>query len=435
MAAGVLYFWGCGGGAPPGQPQSPQPPGPDQTVPQCVPTTCAAARAACGTIPDGCGLTLSCGGCASGQACGGGGVPNACGAGGPVRGDLRWVTATPQPVLSISSDRSGAAAILYGDESGRTIARYDAAGKVLWSRSVSIGADQITMDASGAIFILGFAEHARGGPKIDRLSRDGASVTNLVPEGSDEGGFSRVSVNARGDWVYTRNIRGLDSTIALHRADGAVVFLTEREDLPLFFEAVALDDSGNVAAAAYVRSELTFGGKTWRQGMALMKLSPDLEILWIQQLPQSGHIRTVATTRLGTVVALGYFDDRIAWGGATFYGGAVVFVAEADGTPRFFRGLPPALRGDSWRLAVDPAGKMTLGATMPGCSGAMLEEINLAGDELWNRLLTSDACDATVEDVGTLAGSALAGGHFGGSVDFGKGPVFSGAGYLVDYAD
>jgi hypothetical protein len=38
---------------------------------QCVPTTCAALGAACGTPSNGCGGTLSCGTCASGQACNG----------------------------------------------------------------------------------------------------------------------------------------------------------------------------------------------------------------------------------------------------------------------------------------------------------------------------------------------------------------------------
>jgi hypothetical protein len=45
----------------------------------CTPTTCAAHNATCGTIPDGCGGTLSCGTCPTGSTCGGGGVPNQCG--------------------------------------------------------------------------------------------------------------------------------------------------------------------------------------------------------------------------------------------------------------------------------------------------------------------------------------------------------------------
>ena len=46
----------------------------------CTPTTCAAQGKNCGSIPDGCGGTLTCGTCSAPQTCGGGGTPNVCGA-------------------------------------------------------------------------------------------------------------------------------------------------------------------------------------------------------------------------------------------------------------------------------------------------------------------------------------------------------------------
>ena len=45
----------------------------------CVPTTCAAHGWDCGTVPDGCGGTLSCGTCSGGLICGGGGIAHQCG--------------------------------------------------------------------------------------------------------------------------------------------------------------------------------------------------------------------------------------------------------------------------------------------------------------------------------------------------------------------
>lgn len=46
----------------------------------CAPTTCAAQSKNCGTIPNGCGGTLTCGSCTlSQQTCGGGGIANVCG--------------------------------------------------------------------------------------------------------------------------------------------------------------------------------------------------------------------------------------------------------------------------------------------------------------------------------------------------------------------
>ena len=45
----------------------------------CVPATCAAQGATCGSIPDGCGGTLDCGNCAAPDTCGGGETSNLCG--------------------------------------------------------------------------------------------------------------------------------------------------------------------------------------------------------------------------------------------------------------------------------------------------------------------------------------------------------------------
>src|SRR5574338_1064473 len=47
----------------------------------CSPATSCAQGQDCGSIPDGCGGSVSCGTCGSGQTCGGGGTPNVCGAG------------------------------------------------------------------------------------------------------------------------------------------------------------------------------------------------------------------------------------------------------------------------------------------------------------------------------------------------------------------
>ncbi|MBL8950189.1 MAG: hypothetical protein JNK82_05395, partial [Myxococcaceae bacterium] len=51
-------------------------------VTSCTPATCASAGTNCGTMPDGCGGTLSCGSCSvAGESCGGAGTANVCGAG------------------------------------------------------------------------------------------------------------------------------------------------------------------------------------------------------------------------------------------------------------------------------------------------------------------------------------------------------------------
>src|SRR5215470_2045128 len=72
------------GGAPP----PPPPP------PACTPTTCAAQGKNCGTIPNGCGGTLTCGACTAPQTCGGAGTANVCGVGTPPPAAAAQCTAT-----------------------------------------------------------------------------------------------------------------------------------------------------------------------------------------------------------------------------------------------------------------------------------------------------------------------------------------------------
>ena len=80
----------------------PPPPAP------CVPTTCAAQAKNCGTIPDGCGGTLTCGVCTAPQTCGGGGVANVCGVGAPAPATAALtLTATGRAGETVSSTPAG----------------------------------------------------------------------------------------------------------------------------------------------------------------------------------------------------------------------------------------------------------------------------------------------------------------------------------------
>jgi hypothetical protein len=75
---GVLECGGCPGGQTCGGAGTPNVCGADGTT--CRPLACEALGGKyCGTIGDGCGKTLDCGGCPAGQTCGGAGTPGVCG--------------------------------------------------------------------------------------------------------------------------------------------------------------------------------------------------------------------------------------------------------------------------------------------------------------------------------------------------------------------
>src|SRR5439155_20781893 len=71
----------------------------------CTPTACAAQGKNCGTIPDGCSGTLTCGSCTAPQTCGGGGVANVCG--GTTSTAQLTVTASGRSGESVSSSPAG----------------------------------------------------------------------------------------------------------------------------------------------------------------------------------------------------------------------------------------------------------------------------------------------------------------------------------------
>jgi len=74
----------------------------------CTPTTCAAQGKNCGTIPDGCGGTLTCGVCTAPQTCGGGGVANVCGVGAPAPATAALtLTASGRAGETVSSTPAG----------------------------------------------------------------------------------------------------------------------------------------------------------------------------------------------------------------------------------------------------------------------------------------------------------------------------------------
>jgi uncharacterized protein YkwD len=68
----------------PSEPDASRPSEPDASLPAdpdagCQPKTCAQLGAVCGSVQDGCGHALDCGGCLAPQTCGGAGVANQCG--------------------------------------------------------------------------------------------------------------------------------------------------------------------------------------------------------------------------------------------------------------------------------------------------------------------------------------------------------------------
>jgi hypothetical protein len=114
-------------------------------APDCTPVTCASLSSSCGSFPDGCGGTLTCGACSGGQVCGGGGVPGVCATRICTAPGWCWQNPMPQgnPLFSVwgrASDDVWAVGPL------GTIMHFDGAR---WSPSTHVGTELI-QDVWGA---------------------------------------------------------------------------------------------------------------------------------------------------------------------------------------------------------------------------------------------------------------------------------------------
>ena len=392
----------------------------------CTPSTCAQLGANCGAAGDGCGGTLRCGSCPAGQTCGAS-TPNVCGTPQTPGGTTAWVHIFPgAPVSVVGTDGLAFAAVALSGESAPSVAKVDAGGNVLWTQPDPTVYTSATLSAAnGSAYFAGFTPSSPPSGFLARYSSSGASRTT-VDIGNDFTSFESLASNAVGDVAWIKQDQ-FPPRIGIIRANGAQLAIAQSATLPVFFTAVALDDSGNAVAAGQVIRSFTVRGQAIAAGPALLKFDAGGILLWVRSLAgASGDFSSMGTTHLGTVVAAGELSGNLTWGAQTFARPSptsVIFVAESGGQPRFFRELPAATGSFHWSLGVDPAGQMVVAATLENCAGVAVRRYNLAGDFLWARAFSSSSCDMFSAGVGMLGSNAVLGGSFSGTVDFGKGPV------------
>lgn len=184
--------------------------------------------------------------------------------------------------------------------------------------------------------------------------------------------------------------------------------------------ALAFDPAGNLAVG---------------DGTAFGSLDPAGQVRWSAKLsstPVSGRVVSIGTTAMGTVVVLvQHGQGAISWAGTQ---GATVAqprdtalflaVAEASGAPRFGRVIAADVR-QPVGAAVDPAGRVAILTHGPTACSDRLERWNLAGDELWARLLDGCGTTGTMEwrgiVVDPVSHHVRAVGALQGAVSFGDG--------------
>lgn len=383
----------------------------------CTPTTCAAQGKDCGSIADGCGGTLACGSCPAGQTCGGAGNQNVCGVPAP-GSEVLWYalrsTAGPDAVIGAGVDGEGNRLLLsttrHEPATGGTLylEKRDHDGKLLWTRSWEFkGYPSFRMAVTrlGNVFLAVDSQcwyACDGYPGLDlgggtladtalvKLGPDGKFVWQVVLANQ---GLRDLATDDAGSALVVSWPRGVAlATVRKYAWDGKPLWSKDIQ----WIDAAALAPTGEAYLAGRGTDPLVPGAPTPSTGWTtqLVKLGTDGGYLWSFSSDAIGYVSALRTTAKGTMVLLADRAGTLSFGDSTVdNGGLVLAVLEADGRPRFARGVErlwPAL------LAVDPTGRAVVGGSPPSCLALTLRAFDLANTPLWTRTIPSDGACGSV---------------------------------------
>ncbi len=411
----------------------------------CTPTTCATQKKDCGGIPDGCGGTLDCGACPQGEICGGGGDANVCAA-PPPQPQVKWahVLSTPAPDLvdGVAVDAAGNRWVLShttdeaGTKSTLRLEKLGPDGKALWAAPREWTYDGFTAFALAVTpdghLLVTAAGACFGSCPSGHLDLGGGTVT----------GATLAKLDGDGNFVWQRDLTGWNvAWVASDDQNDAFVMLANVTSRLVRFtwdgaQVYADDVSGYAGAVDPAGNAVHATPFTSGNHGTLEKRGPDGTVLWTKDVPGAGWVFRAATSAKGTILLLANRAADVSFGGSTVTEGALVlYVYEADGTPRWARGFEML---DFPQLAVDPTGRVAIaGGTFCGLATFAYD---LANDFLWRRDLPSDGrCPAGVWANAAAYGTdhePLVCGGFSGSVALGTTTYVSRGwdGFCVDFS-
>ncbi len=280
------------------------------------------------------------------------------------------------------------------------VAKYDAAGTLLWARSVGGTNDDIgygvAIDKSGNIAVTGYF--------VDVAVFGGTTLTSA---GSGDMFVAKFSAGGTLLWA--------------HSAGGAT------ED---YGNGVAVDGSGNVAVTGAFAGDATFGTTTLSAAgvndIFTAKYDAGGTLLWVRPAGGTGNDygNHVAVDRSGHVVVAGTFQGSAMFGTTTITsaGGDDMFVAryDAGGTLQWVRSAGGANTEYATSAAVDGSGNVVVTGSMEGNAAFGVTSLISAGG--------SDVFVVKYDAGGAVQWARSAGGTFD---DIGYGVAIDGSGRVV----
>ncbi|WP_041454245.1 hypothetical protein [Anaeromyxobacter sp. K] len=412
----------------------------------CTPTTCAAQGKDCGRIEDACGGTLDCGACPEGQTCGGGGNQNVCAVPAPAP-TVRWyaTVSTPGPDVyaAVGADEQGSRVLLSTtiDEAGPgggtlRLEKRDHDGKAVWSKTFTYAGWPVFRMAVTRLgnVLLAIDPQCWG----DCTGRPGIDLGGGAIQDS-----ALVKLGPDGRHVWTVSLAGSSvNQLASDDSGSALLFRSPRqtyapvvekyswEGKPLWskasqwVDAISLAPTGEAYVAGHSSSGLVDGAPAPASGTwtaQVVKLGTDGKFQWSVQSATLGYFSGIGTTSKGTLVLLADRAGTVTWGDSTVdNGGLVLAVLEADGKPRWARGVErlwPAL------LGVDPTGRAAVAGNPTSCLAVTVRTFDLANTPLWTRTVpTNGQCGSTRAQALSYGADheVTVGGTFGGTIVVGE---------------
>jgi hypothetical protein len=205
--------------------------------------------------------------------------------------------------------------------------------------------------------------------------------------------------------------------------------------------SVAVDGSGNVVVAGLFQGSVSFGGPTLTAAGTfdafVVEFDASGNFLWSRNFGvagQSQNLNSVAVDSTGHVFIAGEARGGVSFGGAAVTG---FFIAKFDsnGAHSWSNAFPATTSyGGPW-LAVDGFGDVILagsfettvnfggGTLTAGASDPFVAKFDSTGTYQWAKQF-GDSVSQNISGVGTdLCGNIFVTGNFGGTIDFGSGPL------------
>ena len=218
--------------------------------------------------------------------------------------------------------------------------------------------------------------------------------------------------------------------------------------------AFAMNEAGEIALTGSARGTIDFGnipwtGSTTDSDVVVAKISTQGQSLWSRRYGDScdQHGRATAHTPTGNVLIAGDFCGKMDFGNTTVEAAAGevdIFVAVIDDIgedvyslriggagPQIARAAAVDAKGNailvgSFEKAFDDGSGSVVSA---GMDDAFVIKLDPAGKVLWSRRFGGPEADVARAVAMGVTGNLIVGGSFGGSVDFGGGPIAAAPGH------